>query len=37
LIKDNKTIDFLEDSQGTLWLRKQICIPNLKHLKELIL
>jgi hypothetical protein len=37
LIKDNKTSDFSEDSQGTLWLGKRICIPNLKHLKELIL
>jgi hypothetical protein len=37
LIKDNKTSAFSEDSQGTLWLGKRICIPNLKHLKELIL
>jgi hypothetical protein len=37
LIKDNKTSDFSEDSQVTLWLGKQICVPNLKHLKELIL
>jgi hypothetical protein len=37
LIKDNKTNAFSEDSQGTLWLEKQICVPNLKHLKELIL
>jgi hypothetical protein len=37
LIKDNKTIAFLEDSRGTLWLEKRICVPNLKHLKELIL
>jgi hypothetical protein len=37
LIKDNKTSDFSKDSQGTLWLGKQICVPNLKHLKELIL
>jgi hypothetical protein len=37
LIRDNKTSDFLEDSQGTLWLGKCICIPNLKHIKELIL
>jgi hypothetical protein len=36
LIQDNKTSDFSEDSQGTLWLGKQICIPNLKHMKELI-
>jgi hypothetical protein len=37
LIWDNKTSDFSEDSQGTLWLGKQICVPNLKLIKELIL
>jgi hypothetical protein len=37
LIRDNKTSDFSEDSQGTLWLGKQICVPNLKSIKELIL
>jgi hypothetical protein len=37
LIKDNKTNAFLEDSQGTLCLGKRICVPNLKHLKKLIL
>jgi IS30 family transposase len=37
LIKDNKTSAFLEDSQGTLWLGKRICVPNLRHLKQLIL
>jgi hypothetical protein len=37
LIKDNKTNTFLEDSRGTLWLGKRICVPTLKHLKELIL
>jgi hypothetical protein len=37
LIRDNKTSDFSEDSQGTLWLVKQICVPNQKHIKELIL
>jgi hypothetical protein len=36
LIRYNKISDFSEDSQGTLWLGKQICIPNLKHIKELI-
>jgi hypothetical protein len=36
LIQDNKTCDFSEDSQGTLWLGKWICVPNLKHIKELI-
>jgi hypothetical protein len=37
LIQDNKTSDFSEDIQGTLWLGKWICVPNLKHIKELIL
>jgi hypothetical protein len=37
LIWDNKTSDFSEDSQCTLWLGKRICVPNLKHIKELIL
>jgi hypothetical protein len=37
LISNNKTNDFSEDSQGTLWLGKGIRVPNLKHLKELIL
>jgi hypothetical protein len=37
LIRDNKASAFSEDSRGTLWLGKQICVPNLKHLKELIL
>jgi hypothetical protein len=37
LIRDNKTSDFSEDCQGTLWLGKWICVPNLKHIKELIL
>jgi hypothetical protein len=37
LIKDNKTSAFSKDSRGTLWLGKQICVPNLKHLKEIIL
>jgi hypothetical protein len=37
LIRDDNTSDFSEDSQGTLWLDKQICVPNLKPIKELIL
>jgi hypothetical protein len=37
LIRDNKTSDFLEDSQGTLWLGRQIYVPNQIHVKELIL
>jgi hypothetical protein len=37
LIQDNKTNDFSEDGQGILWLGRRICLPNLKHIKELIL
>jgi hypothetical protein len=37
LIRDNKTSDFSEDSQGSLWLGKWICVPNLKPIKESIL
>jgi hypothetical protein len=37
LIQDNKTSDFSEDSQGTLWLGKRICVPILKPIKESIL
>jgi hypothetical protein len=37
LIRDNKTSNLSKDSQGTLWLGKWICVPNLKPIKELIL
>jgi hypothetical protein len=37
LIKENKTSDFIEDNNRTLWLGKRICIPNLKPIRELIL
>jgi hypothetical protein len=37
LIRDNKTSDFLEDCQDTLWLDRRICVPNQKHVKESIL
>jgi hypothetical protein len=37
LIRDNKISNFSDDSQGTLWLGKQICVPSLKHIKELFL
>jgi hypothetical protein len=28
LIRDNKTSDFLEGSQGTIWLGRQICVTH---------
>jgi hypothetical protein len=37
LIWDNKISDFSEDSQGTLWSGKRICVPDLKPIKESIL
>jgi hypothetical protein len=37
LIWDNKTSDFSEDRQDTLWLDKWICVRNLKPIKEIIL
>jgi hypothetical protein len=37
LIKEKKTSDFTEDDHGTLWLRSQICVPNLKSIREMIL
>jgi hypothetical protein len=37
LIKENKTSDFTQDDNGTLWLGKRICIPNLKPIQELII
>jgi hypothetical protein len=37
LIQNNKTSDFIEDRQGTLWLGKRICVPNLNPIKESIL
>jgi hypothetical protein len=37
LIRDNKTSDFSEDTQGTLWLGKRICVPYQKTIKESIL
>jgi hypothetical protein len=37
LIRDNKTSDFSEDSQGTLWLGKWICVPDQRTIKESIL
>jgi hypothetical protein len=36
LIRDNNINDFSEDGQGTLWLGKQVCVPNLKHIRALI-
>jgi hypothetical protein len=36
-LMNEKTSDFTEDDEGTLWLGKWICVPNLKSIRELIL
>jgi hypothetical protein len=37
LIGLGKVLDFTEDDQGTVWFKKRIYIPNIDHLRELIL
>jgi hypothetical protein len=32
-----KAPDFTEDEQGTLWFKKRICVPEIEHLRQLIL
>jgi hypothetical protein len=29
--------DFTEDEKGTLWFKQRICVPEIKHLRQLIL
>jgi hypothetical protein len=37
LIRENKTCDFTKDGKGTLWLGRRICVPDRKHIRDLIL
>jgi hypothetical protein len=37
LIGLRKALDSTEDEQGTIWFRKRICVPDIDHLRELIL
>jgi hypothetical protein len=37
LIGLRKAPDFTEDEQGTIWFRKRICVPDIDHVRELIL
>jgi hypothetical protein len=32
-----KTSDFIEDEQGTVWFKNRICVPEIEHLRQLIL
>jgi hypothetical protein len=37
LIKLGKASDFTKDEQGTVWFKKRICVPEIEHLRQLIL
>jgi len=37
LIGLGKAPNFTEDEQGTVWFRNRICVPDIDHLRELIL
>jgi hypothetical protein len=37
LIGLGKAPDFMEDEQGTVWFKKRICVPEIEHLRQLIL
>ena len=37
LIKEDKAPGFTEDSQGTIWFKKRICVPNREDIKKTIL
>jgi hypothetical protein len=32
-----KAPDFTEDEQGKVWFKKRICVPEIEHLRQLIL
>jgi hypothetical protein len=36
-IKEEKSLGFSVDEQGTLWYKKHLCVPEVKEIRELIL
>ena len=36
-VEAGKAPEFTEDGQGTVWFRKRICVPDVEHLREMIL
>jgi hypothetical protein len=36
-INSGKTSDFTEDEQDTIWFKKRICVPEIEHLRQIIL
>jgi len=37
LMEIGKAPEFTEDEHGTIWFRKRICVPDIEHLREMIL
>jgi hypothetical protein len=37
LISLGKASDFIEDKQGSIWFKNRICVPEVEHLRQLIL
>ena len=37
LMEIGKAPEFTEDEHGTIWFRKRICVPDVEHLREMIL
>jgi hypothetical protein len=37
LMKEGKAPDFTEDTQGTVWFNKRICVPEIESIRKMIL
>jgi hypothetical protein len=37
LILEGRSKDFREDEEGVIWFKDRLCVPDLKHIRELIL
>jgi hypothetical protein len=37
LIIDGKGLDFREDTEGVVWFKDRLCVPNIKSIRKLIL
>jgi hypothetical protein len=36
-IKEEKSLEFMEDGKGVLWYQRRICVPDIKELEDRIL
>jgi hypothetical protein len=37
MIMEGRSPDFIEDEQGTIWIKNWICVPDINSLRETIL